>query len=129
MDLDATLPQPLEQVFARLAAPLQLGDWLPEVRRVEATPALLLGLGAVFTLTLRTDGRECVVSGEMIAYEPPWLAAFRLLAGERTHLLRLTCSACADGTRVQIHQADAESPLRVDLDRLARALAMDGREV
>jgi hypothetical protein len=126
MDLSATVAWPLDQVFGCLADPWRLGDWLLEVRGVGAAPTLFLGLGVTFTLTLQAESRECAASGEIIAYEPPWLAAYRLFAEEQIHILRLTCRACPEGTRVQIHQADGKNPLRVDLARLERALAADG---
>jgi hypothetical protein len=127
MDLSATVAWPLDQVFACLADPSRLGDWLLEVRRVAAAPTLFLGLGVTFTLTLQAESRECAASGEIIAYEPPWLAAYRLFAEEQIHILRLTCRVCPEGTRVQIHQASGKNPLHIDLAGLEQALAADGR--
>ncbi len=121
MHYSATIPSPLTVIFEHIAAPSSLGDWLSEVVRVEAEAVSLLGIGTAFELTLRQSGSECAASGEMIAFEPPWLAAFRLCTGERTHVLRLTCCRCDGGSRLQIHQDRGDSPLTIDLTRLGRA--------
>jgi len=122
MDHSMTVPYPLTAVFEHLAAPARLGDWLSEVVRVEAEAASLLGIGAAFGLTLRQSGSESAARGEMIAFEPPWLAAFGLFIGELTHVLRLTCCTCDGGTRLQVHQDRGDSPLTIDLTRLEQAL-------
>ena len=114
MDHYATLPVPLDVVFAALTDPSRLGDWLPALSRGPASPVPLLGAGATFTLT---GG-----SGEMTAYEPPWLAGYRLFLGSGAVTVRVTCTASAGGTRIHIHQS-GHPPLVIDLDRLGRALA------
>ena len=118
MDQEVWLPRPLTAVFDHLAAPPQLGDWLPEVAAVDADAMPLAGVGAAFGLRLHRDGREVAVAGELIAYEPPWSVAYRLTAGSHTHVLRLTCTSAAGGTRVRVRQADSTTPLAVDLHRL-----------
>ncbi len=124
--MDATVAQPIAVVFAHLTAPARLGDWLVDVGRIEAEASPTLDVGALFALTLRGDGGPLAATGEMIAYEPPWLAAYRLCVGERTYIVRLACSACAGGTRLQIRQGGAHGPLAVDLERLTRALMASG---
>ena len=71
-------------------------------------------------MRLRQDGREVPGTGEVIAYEPSWSLAYRLVAGPRTHVLRLTCVNVGGATRVSVHQANAVVPLRVDLGPLAQ---------
>ncbi|MGO9781586.1 MAG: hypothetical protein ACLPKE_10095 [Streptosporangiaceae bacterium] len=66
----------------------------------------------------RTDGRV-PGTGEVIAYEPPWSVAYRLVAASRTYVLRLTCVSVDGATRVSVHQADTTPPLAVDLNPLA----------
>ena len=70
----------LVAAFYRLAAPLRLGDWLPDVVEVKCDAEWSIDdAGAVFSLRLRQDGREVPGSGEVIAYEPPWSVAYRLV--------------------------------------------------
>lgn len=123
MDQDAMLAHPLAVVFGHLAAPARLADWLPEVACVQAGAALAAGIGARFTLRLRRDGREIPGTCELIGYEPPWSAAYRLVAGPATYVLRLTCTASGHATRVCVRQADGTAHLAVDLARLRQALA------
>ena len=78
-----------------------------------------IGIGIVFDLRLRQDGREVPGTGEVIAYEPPWSVAYRLVAASRTYVLRLTCVNIDGATRVSVHQANAMPTLSVDLGPLA----------
>jgi len=117
------LARSLAAVFDQLAAPLRLGDWLPEVAAVKGEAGELggigIGIGIVFGLRLRQDGREVPGTGEVIAYEPPWSVAYRLVAASRTYVLRLTCVNIDGATRVSVHQANAMPTLSVDLGPLA----------
>jgi hypothetical protein len=117
------LARSLAAVFDQLAAPLRLGDWLPEVAAVKDEAGELggigIGIGIVFDLRLRQDGREVPGTGEVIAYEPPWSVAYRLVAASRTYVLRLTCVNIDGATRVSVHQANAMPTLSVDLGPLA----------
>ena len=72
-----------------------------------------------FALILCEDGKEIAATGEVVAYEPPWQVAFRVCGGPRAHLIRVTCTACAGGTRVHVHQRGGGLPLAVDLTGLA----------
>ena len=121
MDLYATFPSPVKAVFGHLADPSRLGDWLPEVTAADPGPSG--GTGADFPLTMHIDGIEVAASGEVTAFEPPWLVGYRLFIGSRTHGLRITCTAHDGGTRVHVHQRDEAAPLTIDLARLTRALA------
>ena len=115
------LARSLAAVFEQLAAPRRLGDWLPEMAAVKGDAGELggIGIGTVFGLRLRQDGREVPGTGEVIAYEPPWSVAYRLVAASRTYVLRLTCVSVDGATRVSVHQADTTPPLAVDLNPLA----------
>jgi uncharacterized protein YndB with AHSA1/START domain len=127
MDREAVLAQPLAVVFRFFTSPLRLPAWLPEVTGVQAGDTAPDQAGAVFLLTVRADGQETAGQGELIAYEPPWSAAYRLLAGPHTYVLRLTCTATSGGaTRVRIHQGGSGARLTVDLTSLT-SLADDGR--
>jgi len=123
MDLYATLAQPITAVFQHVADPSRLGDWLGELAGVEAGVA---GVGVVFELTLRRGERLVAATGELVAYEPPWLVAYRLRVGASTHVVRLACTAGAGATRLHVHQADGDGALSVDLARLAAAVAAAG---
>lgn len=116
MDLYATLHAPVERVFSRAADPTQLRQWLPDVAQVDIEPAALIGVGTTFTVVLRADGPECVLAGEVVAYEPPRLIAYRLLLPE-PRLVRLVCTGNAE-TRIHLYQSDTADPLAVDLARL-----------
>lgn len=120
MDLYATFPSPVRAVFDYLADPSRLGDWLPDVSA--AGPGRSGDTGTDFPLTGHVDGIEITASGEVTAFEPPWLVGYRLFIGPRTHGLRVTCAAQADGTRIHVHQPDGVDPLTIDLARLNRAL-------
>lgn len=119
MDHEVILARPLAAVFDQLAAPLRLADWLPEVVTVEADAGERGETGTVFGLRLRRDGREVPGTGELIAYEPPWSVAYRLVVETRTYVLRLSCINTGGATRVSVHQADATAPLAIDLGPLA----------
>ena len=83
------LARPLAAVFDQLATPRRLGDWLPEVAAVkgEAQEFGEIGTGTVFGLRLRKDGQEIAGTGEVIAYEPPWSVAYRLVTASQTYVL------------------------------------------
>lgn len=106
-------------VFDQLAAPRRLGDWLPEVAAVNGEAEEIGENGIVFGLRLREDGREVPGTGEVIAYEPPWSVAYRLVTASRTYVVRLTCVSVDGATRVCVHQADTTPSLAVDLNPLA----------
>jgi len=125
MDDDITVAWPLAVVFGHLATPARLADWLPDVVAVYADTTALVGIGTQFTLHLRHDDREIPGTGELIGYEPPWSAAYRLIAGPVTHVLRLTCTAIGGATRVHIREADGLAHLAVDLASLRQLLGGD----
>jgi uncharacterized protein YndB with AHSA1/START domain len=125
MDHHATLTHPLQGVFRRLATPACLGDWLPEVTEVQAG-LVPPGLGDPFSLALGRERNKVPATGELIAFEPPWLVAYRLLSGSRVLVLRVTCTSGPGVTTVHVHQSEELFPLGVDLDRLGRVLDMAG---
>jgi hypothetical protein len=125
MDCYATLASPVQAVFAHLASPARLGDWLPEVAPGPDAPALPGELGGLFPLTVRADAGEVDATGEVTAFEPPWLVGYRLSAGPRTLWLRVTCAAGDGGTRIHLHQS-GDAPLAVNLNGLQQALAASG---
>jgi hypothetical protein len=55
----------------------------------------------------------------VIAYEPPWSVAYRLVTASQTYVLRLTCVNIGARPGVSVHQADTTPPLPVDLNPLA----------
>lgn len=120
MDLYATLHAPVEQVFARAADPTRLQQWLPDVAQVDIDQTEVIGIGATFAVVLRAGGREQVLEGEVVAYEPPWLVAYRLLLPE-PRLVRLVCTGQAE-TRIHLHQSDGADQLAVDLARLGSSV-------
>ena len=73
----------LAAVFHGLAAPLRLGDWLPEVTVIKGEAGEPEVIGTEFGLRVLQDGQEVSGTGEVIAYEPPWSVAYRLVAGSR----------------------------------------------
>jgi hypothetical protein len=123
VDLYARLASPVEAVFGHLADPSRLSDWLHEVagapEGLESPPCV----GAAFPVAMRLDGVGLAGSGELTAFEPPWLVGYRLFAGARTFGLRITCTAHSGGARIRVHQSDDAVPLTVDLARLELALA------
>jgi hypothetical protein len=121
MDHHTALTHPLEDVFRHLATPACLGNWLPEVAQVQTGP-IPPGVGDVFSLALDADGDKRHVTGDLIAYEPPWSVAYRLLSGPRALVLRVTCTSGRGITTVHVRQSEDLPPLVVDLDRLGRAL-------
>jgi uncharacterized protein YndB with AHSA1/START domain len=125
MDLYATFSQPVEAVFGHLADPSHLGDWLPDVSAADPGPSG--GAGADFHLIVSVGGTQTAASGEVTAFEPPWLIGYRLFIGSRAHGLRITCSAQAGGTQIHVRQPDNGISLTIDLARLARALGAAAR--
>ena len=123
MDLYARLASPVEVVFGHFADPSRLGEWLREIVDAPASLDSPLGVGAAFPLGMRLDGFGIAGSGEMIAFEPPWLVGYRLFAGSRTFALRITCTARDGGAQIQVHQSGDAAPLTVDLGRLEVTLA------
>jgi hypothetical protein len=132
MDLYATFPYPVEVVFGHLADPSHLEDWLPDVCAADPGPACGAGpaadpgpadsAAADFPLTVRVDGTEIAASGEVTAFEPPWLIGYRLFIGSRAHGLRVTCAVQAGQTQIHVRQPDNGTMLTIDLTRLGHAL-------
>jgi uncharacterized protein YndB with AHSA1/START domain len=120
IDQYASLAAPVAAVFTRLADPARLGDWLPQVTRVELESGHLIGIGLAFAVITDVTGDQ-LLPGEVASHEPPWLVAYRLMM-TGPMLIRATCTAHAGGTRVHVRQTDAADLLQVDLSRLQRAL-------
>jgi hypothetical protein len=118
IDHYATLARPVATVFAELATPARLCDWLAEVVRVETDATAVIGIGTALTLTMRKGSTVTVVDGDVVGYESPWLIAYRIFL-PRPRVLRLTCTASHGATRVHLHQTDDEEPLTFDLAVLA----------
>ena len=122
MDRHTTLAAPAEAVFAHLADPVRLGDWLPQIVGVDPGPPSLIGIGSAFTVTVRTAAGDQDVAAEVAAHEPPWLIAYRLMVPASPLLIRATCTANPEGTQVHVHQAADSAPLLIDLSRLPQVL-------
>jgi uncharacterized protein YndB with AHSA1/START domain len=86
MDLCATFPRPVQEVFGHLADPFRLSDWLPDVSA--AGPGPPGDTEGDFSFTALADGIEVAASGEVTAFEPPWLVGYRLFIGSRVHGIR-----------------------------------------
>lgn len=123
MDLYATFPCTVQAVFSRVADPSRLGDWLPQIITQAAGTGAPGGAETEFRVTMRVDGAEIAASGEVTAFEPPWLVSYRLFADGHVYGLRVTCTAQPGGTQIHLHQPDSAVPLTIDLARLTRALA------
>src|ERR1700743_1075083 len=101
MEYQAQLACPVRAVFARLAEPARLGDWLREVVAGPVTPPGRPE--APFPLTIHADVADTGAVGEITAYEPPWLVGYR--RGPRpppprtTAVPRSTCTKPATGLR------------------------------
>jgi hypothetical protein len=63
-----------------------------------------------------------------LGQQSPWSVAYRLVAGPLTYVLRLTCVASDDGTRVRIRQADSAVSLAVDLGRLPERIRVSAAD-
>jgi uncharacterized protein YndB with AHSA1/START domain len=114
VDDSVTVPRPLSAVFALLADPDRLTSWL-----VGVTPAPGSPVDRHEGFHVRLADRDVV--GELIAYEPPSHLAYRLMTGAGAQVLRITCTACSGGTRVEIHQSDPRG-LVLDLPALTQTL-------
>lgn len=124
MEAHAIVARALTAVFARLATPERLGEWLPEVVQVERADDQTGDTGSAFAAILEVDGGRQPARGEVIALEPPATVAYRLFLAGRIQVVRATCVACDAGTRVGIAVAGDQVPLAVDLAGLARAMAL-----
>jgi uncharacterized protein YndB with AHSA1/START domain len=125
VDHDTTLARPLAAVFGHLAAPSRLAGWLPEVAAVQAEAGQPAGVGVTFGLRLRRGGHDIHGTGELIAYEPPWSVAYRVVTGSDIFVLRVTCVSSDGATQVHVRQADGAAPLAVDLGRLLEHISGD----
>jgi uncharacterized protein YndB with AHSA1/START domain len=117
MDHYATLARPVAAVFADLATPARLCDWLAEVVQVSTDSAAIIGVGTALSLTVLEGGTVRVVDGDVIGYEHPRLVAYRIFLPQ-PRVLRLTCTASEGATRIHVHQSDDPAPLTVDLTQL-----------
>jgi uncharacterized protein YndB with AHSA1/START domain len=116
VDWNVVLARPVEEVFAILADPARLSEWLPGL--TPQSSGVQAELGATVTVTIDgPDGAEAAIA-EMTAFEPPWLVSYRLLIGSRTLTLRVTCTAQADQTRLHVRQSGDAAPLAPDFNRL-----------
>jgi len=134
MDSHAIVAHPLTAVFAHLATPERLGDWLPEVLHVEMGDDLLCDAGSTFEAILQVDGVQLPARGEIIALEPPAIVGYRLFVGDVAAVVRVSGVACEVGTHVRVSLAGDGMPLVIDLDRLDRAMtvlppANEGRDL
>jgi uncharacterized protein YndB with AHSA1/START domain len=111
VDWHVVLAGPVEAVFACLADPSRLGDWLPGLTGPPAGPAVQAELGATVTVTIDGPGGPQAAIVEMTAFEPPWLVGYRLLIGARTLTLRVACTMQAGQTKVHVRQSGDAAPL------------------
>jgi uncharacterized protein YndB with AHSA1/START domain len=120
MDHTVTVSRALPEVFAVLADPNRLSDWVVEVTDVRRDNPLDRPVTLEDAFRLRLGDTDA--TGEIIGHEPPWYIAFRLSGAHVSPVVRVSCTAREDGaTQVHIHQADS-AELTVDLPGLHRAL-------
>jgi hypothetical protein len=101
-------------VFARLADPSRLGDWLPGLAGPPAGPAVQAELGAPWAVTIDGPGGPQAALAELTAFEPLWLVGYRFLIGGQTLTLRVTCTMQAGQTRLHVRQSGDAAPLALD---------------
>jgi uncharacterized protein YndB with AHSA1/START domain len=114
VDWHVVLAGRVEEVFACLADPSRLGDWLPGLTGPPASPAVQAELGTTVTVTIDGPGGPQAAIVEMTAFEPPWLVGYRLLVGAQTLTLRVTCAMQADQTHLHVRQSGDAAPLALD---------------
>jgi len=116
LDHTVTVSRALPAVFTILADPTRLGCWVADITDVSRDTAVDRRTTVDETFRLRL--RDCDALGEIIGHEPPWYVAYRLTTADVSHVLRISCTARADGT-TQVHIRQAETAaLVVDLAAL-----------
>lgn len=94
--------RPIAAVFAGLTCLDAWRAWRTDTVGAWQTPAGPLGVGATFEQTLTVGDGTVVLTGEVIAYEPPHTLAYRAIAGPLPLTYDYTVEATAEGTRLAV---------------------------
>jgi uncharacterized protein YndB with AHSA1/START domain len=123
--------RPIGAVFEFLSEPEHLADWQAEVQWARRTTDGPMGVGAAFEHAIACDGQTRLVTGEVVAYEPPaQLAWLTDLDGLRV-VTRISLEAVGTHTRLRLRRqaigelegdGSACAPLEDGLLRLRQAL-------
>src|SRR6266550_1965652 len=86
----ARVPAAIDQVFALIADPLRMPEWLPRCVAVKATTSDRVGTGARYKVTFQRDTHRHEAVIEIIDFAPPhtfgWVEIYHR-AGSKTFLV------------------------------------------
>jgi len=117
---DAIIAQPITVVFAQLTRLDRWPEWLTAVLEARQTSSGPLGVGATFSARIQEGKHARELAGEIIAYEPPHVVAYRDCAASGMATVRYTLEAVAGGTRVRVTVGTASAPLAAMVMRSVR---------
>lgn len=104
---ELTVPVPIDEAFAYLAAFDNVRDWDPSVTRAQrvfgADAAPTLGEGSAFDVSLRFLGRETTLRYEITGYDEPHQVIVRGVSPTVTSIDTMTLVPAGGGTRVTYH--------------------------
>lgn len=119
MTHDVTIERPITLVFAQLTRLDGWPVWIAAVLDARQTSSGPLDVGATVMARIQEEEHTREVVGEIIAYEPPHIVAYRDSAAWGMATVRYTLEAVAGGTRVRV-TVDAAPALPVAAMRSVR---------
>jgi len=102
MTHDVTIARPITVVFVQLTRLGGWPEWMAAVLEARQTSTGPLGVGATFAARIQEGEHTRELVGEIIAYEPPHVVAYRDSAALGMAAVRYTLEAVVGGTRVRV---------------------------
>jgi uncharacterized membrane protein len=100
VEASITINRPIEEVFAFAADLTNAAKWQTGVIAAEVTSHGPVGVGTKYRYDAEIMGRKLETSGEMTAYDPPRITAWKATSGPFPMSGSTTFESVAGGTRV-----------------------------
>ncbi|HKZ83714.1 MAG TPA: SRPBCC family protein [Anaerolineae bacterium] len=100
LETSITINRPIEEVFAFAADIANYAEWETGVIAAEVTSPGPVGVGTQYKIDAEFMGRKLETTGELTAYDPPRITAWKATSGPFAMSGSTTFESVAGGTRV-----------------------------
>jgi uncharacterized protein YndB with AHSA1/START domain len=100
LESSIVINRPIEEVFRAVIDFEQHPQWREGLLKAEITSPEPVQAGTTYVYNMRVMGRKIETTGEVVAYDPPTLYAWKATSGPFPLSGRVRCETVAEGTRV-----------------------------
>ena len=100
LESSITINRPAEEVFTFAVDPANSAKWQEGIVEAKVTSSGAVGVGTTYRYVVKAMGQKLDTTGEITAWEPPKIYAWKATSGPFPMSGGIACEAVADGTRI-----------------------------